>query len=120
MKQFKRFTSPDLPKVSTFIRTDIPVSADGKIVRGAVYQCVETPGAFFLPGEFARIHLKKKEVTDTWRDQLAVSPDRSVILIERFGPSMDYANYKFDGSTVEWMGNGKFAWPDWMLDEVVK
>ena len=120
MKQFRRFSSGELNGIYTFVRTDIPISADGKIVRGAVYQCVEKPDAFFLPAEFTRIHFKKREVTGAWRDQLAVSPDRSVIMIERFGTTLSYLNYKFDGKAVEWMGDGKSDWPDWLRDEVVK
>jgi hypothetical protein len=119
-KRFKRFASDGLNEVFTFIRTDLPVSTSRKIVRGAVYQCVEKPDAFFLPAEFTRVHFKKREVTGAWRDQLAISPDRSVIMIERFGPTLPYANYTFDGKTVEWMGDGYVAWPDWLRDEVVK
>jgi hypothetical protein len=119
LKQFKRF-APQLDPIYTFVRTDIRISAGGKTVSGAVYQCVEKPDAFFLPAEFTRIHFKKREVTGTWRDQSAVSPDQSVIMIERFGPTSDYAFFKFEGKTVEWMGDGNFAWPDWLRDEVVK
>ena len=120
MKQFRRFSSGELNGIYTFVRTDIPISADGKIRRGAAYQCMEKPDAFFLPAEFTRIHFKKREVTDTWRDQLAVSPDRSVIVIERFGGTLPYAKYKFEGKAVEWMGKGESVWPGWLRDKVVK
>jgi len=115
MKRFKRF-APQLDTVYTFMRTDIPISAGGKMVRGGVYQCVEKPEAFFFPAEFTRIHFKKREVSAAWRDQLAVSPDRSVIMIERFGPSLEYANYRFDGRVVEWKGDGNFTWSGWCED----